>query len=209
MGILRSGILGGVKNKIGGVVGYNSRGQDIIRSYAVPTNPNTTLQQGQRTLFQQVVLALSSCWVEDIKRIWDLIQSGKTVTGWSRAVKVNLDLQTSAGFDWTLFRPVTGNREHFNDVEAEYSSSGMTKVTFIYDTSGMSYKPEELVGAGLVIDKVRRLAWLGYITEWDPYNYFDVNILAGTPQANLECYAWCTNPLHTAASPAVHVPLTV
>lgn len=48
MGKIINGILGGVKGKVGGVVGANWKGVDYLRSYSIPANPNTAGQQAAR-----------------------------------------------------------------------------------------------------------------------------------------------------------------
>lgn len=208
MAILRAGILGGVKNKVGGVVGYNSRGLDIIRSYAVPTNPNTTAQQIQRALFSQIVRVLSACWKDDIKRYWDIIQSGKTVTGWSRAVKVNLGLQSSEGFDYELFQPVVGPLEIMENLSADYVPGGVTKVE-VFLGGGMPYVPGLTpIGAALVYDKARNVAYLDFLTDLEQQT-LSIS-LVGTPQPeDLAVYAWSSDDLRTRTSPAAYVPLNV
>jgi hypothetical protein len=52
MGVISKGILGGVSGKIGNVVGGNWKSIDYLRSLpASVANPNTSLQQDQRTKF--------------------------------------------------------------------------------------------------------------------------------------------------------------
>lgn len=55
MSKLQTGILGGPKGKVGGVVGFRWKDKDCIRGYAIPANPNTTAQQTQRNLMKECV----------------------------------------------------------------------------------------------------------------------------------------------------------
>ena len=55
MSKLQTGILGGPKGKVGGVVGFRWKDKDCIRGYAIPANPNTTAQQTQRGLMKACV----------------------------------------------------------------------------------------------------------------------------------------------------------
>jgi hypothetical protein len=57
MGKIRSGILGPVSGRIGGVVGANWKGVSYLRSYVVPSPSATDLQLAQRTRFAYTVAA--------------------------------------------------------------------------------------------------------------------------------------------------------
>ena len=54
MGILNNGILGSIRNKVGGVVAFDWKGINAVRAYAVPSNPQTAAQQTHRGLFGDV-----------------------------------------------------------------------------------------------------------------------------------------------------------
>lgn len=51
MGVLYSGPFSGFRNKVGNLVGYKSRGLEVIRVYAVPSNPRSESQVSQRSKF--------------------------------------------------------------------------------------------------------------------------------------------------------------
>jgi hypothetical protein len=48
MGKIPAGIMGGVKGKVGGIIGAAWHGINYIKTYVIPTNPNTPGQQTQR-----------------------------------------------------------------------------------------------------------------------------------------------------------------
>ena len=60
MGILYSGPFSGFKNRVGNLVGYKSRGLEVIRVYAVPSNPRSESQVTQRNKFLTCVLLASA-----------------------------------------------------------------------------------------------------------------------------------------------------
>jgi hypothetical protein len=55
MAKLRSGILGQMRGKVAGVVGGQWKNVSYIREYVLPANPNTALQQAQRSKMADVV----------------------------------------------------------------------------------------------------------------------------------------------------------
>lgn len=60
MGILYSGPFSGFKNRVGNLVGYKSRGLEVIRVYAVPSNPRSESQVTQRSKFLVSLLLASA-----------------------------------------------------------------------------------------------------------------------------------------------------
>jgi hypothetical protein len=48
MAVLSNGILGNVRQKVGGVVGSQWKNRNTLRAYSKPANPNTVSQQAQR-----------------------------------------------------------------------------------------------------------------------------------------------------------------
>jgi hypothetical protein len=55
MAILTGGILGNIRNKVGGVVGSQWKHRNTLRSYVIPGNPDTAAQQVQRNKFAAAV----------------------------------------------------------------------------------------------------------------------------------------------------------
>jgi hypothetical protein len=204
MGVLRNGILGGVSNKVGGVVGYNSRGLDIVRSYSKPTNPNTDAQQFQRRMFQSVTSFLSAMWLPNIKVLWDSLQSGKTVTGWSRAIKVNL-LPQSGQFSPSLLVPVMGNLipvlfTTFTRTDGASSSTLETNDV----TNLSSLVPQYAIGCMLAVNiKTRKVyyedAQIGETTS------LSLNIPKAESTADLAVFAWYSDRSRKACMTAVNL----
>lgn len=189
MGVLRNGILGGVANKIGGVVGYNSRGLDIVRAYSKPTNPNTLGQQAQRSMFKIITAFLSVMWLADIKALWDSLQSGKTVTGWSRAIKINLAPQTGL-FDVSKLVPVMGS---LNPVL-------FTTFTRVDGASISTLTTNEIVGLPTLVPELAVGCMMAVNTKTYKVYYHDNPILDSTSislevpksevSADLAVFAW-------------------
>lgn len=208
MAVLRHGILGGVTNKVGGVVGYNSRGQDIVRAYAVPSNPRSPGQQMQRFYFRDVCSSLALVWNDDIKRVWDVMQSGKPVTGWSRAVQYNMDMMAGT-FMWDGLRPVNGPRRSFRAYQAVYTGpSPSCTLDLNWDDLNIGYPTSDLVGAALVVDILVKRCWFVKFADFENTNGTTLSLPAGTIKSSLFCYMWCANASHSITSPSTTVVIT-
>lgn len=86
MGIIKRGILGGFQNKVGPVVGTSWKGISVIKSRPVTVaNPNTQLQQEQRTAMRQIAAYLRSFGLDNVR----LLNNNQAVkmSGYNRCVK--------------------------------------------------------------------------------------------------------------------------
>jgi hypothetical protein len=75
MGVIQNGILGGFSGKVGPVVGGKWKDIDYMRSYVIPSNPNTVGQQAVRTKFSALV-AIARQLLDTLLQIyWDPFHS--------------------------------------------------------------------------------------------------------------------------------------
>jgi hypothetical protein len=96
MAIMRQGILGGLKNKIGSVVGTSWKGIAVLKSLPLSVaNPRTTPQVNQRTKFAAVVAFASAINSILIKPLWDRFAQRKS--GNNAFVQANIDFFNSSG----------------------------------------------------------------------------------------------------------------
>lgn len=96
MAILKQGILGGVKGKVGSVVGSSWKGIATLRSLPLSvTNPRTAAQVGNRTRFSDVVALATILLSAVIKPLNDRFASG--MSGYNLFVQRSRDCFTSAG----------------------------------------------------------------------------------------------------------------
>jgi hypothetical protein len=95
MAILRLGILSGFNNKIANVVGFKWNNLDVIRSYVIPTNPNTVNQISIRSNFRTTVKfsTIAGKQMPKIKNIWQSLCNGKQ-TWFSNVVQANYSLSS-------------------------------------------------------------------------------------------------------------------
>lgn len=88
MGIILNGILGGVSGKVAGVVGSSWKNKQYLRRYAMPANPNTTLQQAQRTKMAQGVAMGKAIVGPVFNKYVDKFEKG--MSGFNRFIKENM-----------------------------------------------------------------------------------------------------------------------
>lgn len=88
MAVLRSGILGQLRGKVAGVVGAQWKDKNYIREYVLPANPNTVLQQAQRTKMADTVAFCKSLVGPIFNAYTDRFQ--KSMSGFNRFIKSNI-----------------------------------------------------------------------------------------------------------------------
>jgi hypothetical protein len=71
MGKIPAGIMGGIKGKVGGIIGASWHGINYIKSYVIPTNPNTSGQQTQRSKMQLCILVGKAILTDIIQPFWN------------------------------------------------------------------------------------------------------------------------------------------
>jgi hypothetical protein len=96
MGIIKQGILGGVSNKVGSVIGTSWKGIAVLRSFPQSVaNPRTTPQVNQRTKFAAVVAFASAINSATIKPLWD--RFAQRQSGNNAFVSRNIDNFNTSG----------------------------------------------------------------------------------------------------------------
>lgn len=91
MGVLRQGILGGFRGKVGNVIGTGWKGRAVIKAMPLSVaNPRTAGQVKQRTRFSHLVSFASLVLAAWIKPLWDRAASG--MSGYNAFVSANRDV---------------------------------------------------------------------------------------------------------------------
>ncbi|NJL77434.1 MAG: hypothetical protein HC892_22760 [Saprospiraceae bacterium] len=89
MAIIKQGILGGIQNKIGNVVGTSWKGISVIKSLPVSVaNPKTAAQVAQRDRFTAAVKFASEILGTVIKPLWDRFSQRQS--GYNAFVSANI-----------------------------------------------------------------------------------------------------------------------
>jgi hypothetical protein len=88
MGIIRAGILSKVSGKVAGVVGGSWKDKAYLREYVIPANPNTTLQQAQRSKMR-IGVAFAKVLVGQVFNVYtDKFE--RSMTGFNRFLMDNM-----------------------------------------------------------------------------------------------------------------------
>ena len=126
MSKLQTGILGGPKGKVGGVVGFRWKDTDCIRGYAIPANPNTTAQQTQRNLMKSCV-AFAKLLVGQVFNTYT-DKFIRSMSGFNYFVKSNITL-FDGSTDYTAIKVSEGQLYPPASVAAALGATDVT-VTF-------------------------------------------------------------------------------
>jgi|WetSurMetagenome_2_1015567.scaffolds.fasta_scaffold591450_1 hypothetical protein len=90
MAKILQGILGAASGKVAGVVAGSWKNINYIRGYAKPANPNTTLQQAQRTKFSSCV-NFAKLWIGQVFNTYtDKFLKG--MSGFNYFISRNIDI---------------------------------------------------------------------------------------------------------------------
>ena len=96
MARMQRGILGGLRGKIGNVVGSNWKGIDTLRSLPISVaNPRSAGQVAQRTKFTAVVGFASTALTSIVKPLWD--RFAQYESGYNAFVSANINAYSSDG----------------------------------------------------------------------------------------------------------------
>jgi hypothetical protein len=150
---LTNGILGKGQGKVGNVIGANWKNVNYVRAYAKPANPNTQLQQNQRTLMTNIV------------RIGKLLVGGvfnpfsdkfvKGMSGFNKFVKDNI-MSPGNPTDLTQFVYTEGKLFKAEIDDAEFATGNVT-IGFS-DSIGSNGAATDLIQAFVLCDPITR-AW--------------------------------------------------
>ena len=90
MGVIKQGILGGFKGKVGSVIGTSWKGKAVMKSMPLSVaNPRTAGQVLQRNKFKTIVELASGILASIVKPLWDRFASG--MSGYNAFVSANCD----------------------------------------------------------------------------------------------------------------------
>lgn len=85
--VLEGGIFGKAKNKLGNVVLFVWKGINAARSYAIPSNPNSTSQQTQRGIMKSMITYCQASLIPLIHKYWDPF--AVQMSGYNLFIKTN------------------------------------------------------------------------------------------------------------------------
>lgn len=101
MGVIKRGILGGVSNKVGNVVGSSWKGIATLRSLPLSVaNPNTTAQRNNRSTFSVMSKLGSDVLATVCQPLWN--RDAKQMSGFNAYVMYNKKAFDANPLEWLL-----------------------------------------------------------------------------------------------------------
>ena len=146
MAKISAGILSKTVGKVAGVVCSTWRGVNYIREKVTPANPNTEAQQTVRTMFSKVVAIAQQLLVAVIHTYWDVLQTGKKLTGYNRFCQANFNAMAGV-FDETKIILSVGGLEALSNPQAGPAGVGDTVHVTWVDTCITTGDPTDEVYA--------------------------------------------------------------
>lgn len=135
MGKILSGILGGFSGKVGPVVGGKWKDIDYMRSYVIPSNPNTPGQQTVRTKFAKLVEMSRGLLAAILQPYWDPFQS--SMSGFNAWISANYSLLDGSNLLTANNIMSKGTLEGLYTIIGSYvSGTGVVTVTWDGDIFG-------------------------------------------------------------------------
>ena len=133
MGIIKRGILGGVSNKIGNVVGSSWKGIATLRSLPLSVaNPNTKAQRDNRTTFTIMSKLGSEVLATICQPLWN--RDAKQMSGFNAYVMENKKAFDADPLEW-LINPVMSKGSLSATLQNTGINDGGANFVFVYDSS--------------------------------------------------------------------------
>lgn len=133
MGIIKRGILGGVSNKIGNVVGSSWKGIATLRSLPLSVaNPRTKAQRDNRDTFSVMSKLGSEVLATVCQPLWN--RDAKQMSGFNAYVKYNKEAFDANPVEW-LLNPIMSKGNLSADLTNATLPAGGESVTCTWSTS--------------------------------------------------------------------------
>ena len=132
MGIIKRGILGGVSNKIGNVVGSSWKGIATLRSLPLSVaNPNTKAQRDNRATFTVMSQLGSEVLATICQPLWN--RDAKQMSGFNAYVMNNKKAFDANPLEW-LMNPVMSKGNLSATLSNVGLANGGANLTLVFDT---------------------------------------------------------------------------
>ena len=131
MGIIKRGILGGVSNKIGNVVGSSWKGIATLRSLPLSVaNPNTKAQRDNRDTFSAMSKLGSEVLATVCQPLWN--RDAKQMSGFNAYVMNNKIAFDADPLEW-LLNPIMSKGSLSSTLQNAGLADGGANLTLVYD----------------------------------------------------------------------------
>lgn len=133
MGIIKRGILGGVSNKVGNVVGSSWKGIATLRSLPLSVaNPNTLAQRNNRSTFTLMSKLGSEVLATICQPLWN--RDAKQMSGFNAYVMENKKAFDADPLEW-LINPVMSKGSLSATLQNVGINDGGANLVFVYSAS--------------------------------------------------------------------------
>jgi len=180
-----------IRGKLGARIYQVLNGEQIVKTFAIPSNPESSGQVAQRGVFRDIIACFKSIASEVIAYFWDPFTTTNK-TGWGNFISANLLSMGKVAFDITDGVLSQGSLEPVQTLSAEYTTAtGVCAVTFSEDKTINGSADDEMsfvvvdADSGLVVGKV-----LNEDTRAD--SPLDVACVKDLTATNLEVFAICS-----------------
>jgi len=146
-----TGMLTGIKGKVGTSVFTMWKGVQVLKTRTIPSNPQSEDQTKFRTCFSQIVAMLKPLAINTIRPLWNPFTTVRQ-SGWGNVLKANLDVMNGT-FDESKLILSKGSLEGVENLAATYDTvTGNVVITWNDNnyTNGLS---SDLVTYTLIDDE--------------------------------------------------------
>ena len=135
MGIINQGILGGLRKKVGSVVGASWKGIPVLRIYQpVVSNPKTAAQVTVRTGFKSFTELASLCLASYIKPLWD--RGAVRMSGYNAFIQANKALVAVAANPYDV--EIVASKGKMDSTAIASASVSASAITVTWDGTAAS-----------------------------------------------------------------------
>ncbi len=183
-----TGIGTGWKGKVGNMVFAGWKGEQVVKTRAIPQNPRSAGQVANRTCLSEIVFALKFAAVELIRPLWHPFTTAKQ-SGWGNCISKN-KLAMGQTFDPEKLILSHGSLEKIHDLSADYNPElGLLSLDFDQDHYSNGTKPDKIGVACFDSNSVKIAGFdLDAGTRGD--SGCTLNIPKGLTPENIRAIAW-------------------
>ncbi len=156
MGIINF-LKGTYDGKVGATVGAKWKNKGIIRTYAIPANPNTPAQQSTRTGFA-AISAFVALFADFIKRLTALDIRAMSVR--NAIMSINKDMIASGTFDKTSLVISKGGLPNVSSF-VPVVPAGLANITATWDKSNSPNLSGDAMLVVVAVDETNKVAFVG------------------------------------------------
>lgn len=187
MGVINQGILGGFSGKVGPVVGAKWKSIDYMRSYVIPSNPNTPAQQTQRTRFAAMVALARQLLTSVIQPFWSPFYS--TMSGFNAFIKENIELLDSSNLLTVSAVMSKGTLAPTSQVTTSYNpATGVASVTWNTDLTGNASATDSVII--IAYDKANNKLYFKSSNELRGDASDTIELRSGLTASNVYCWVF-------------------